>query len=258
MSRPEAASSRRRKLSSIRPDSGTAPGSPNPPASSAGVTPRGSSSSASGLPRVSVTIWSRTRASRGPARADSSSARASSSSRPSTTSSGSPASSSLGARAAKTRPTDSASRRRATNASTCAEARSSHCSSSTTQISGCSSATSESRLSTARPTKKRSGAGPGLTPKAVRSASRCGAGRRSSRSSIGAKQVMQPGEGELHLRLDAGGAHHQAARCLLDQVVQQRGLAHARFTAHHQRPALTSSNGFDEPVEHLAFGVPSP
>ena len=38
------------------PDSGTAPGSPNPPASSAGVTPRGNSSSASGLPRVSATI----------------------------------------------------------------------------------------------------------------------------------------------------------------------------------------------------------
>jgi hypothetical protein len=31
-------------------------GSPNPPASSAGVNPRGSSSSASGLPRVSATI----------------------------------------------------------------------------------------------------------------------------------------------------------------------------------------------------------
>ena len=43
-------SSRRPKLSSIRPVSGTAPGSPNPPASSAGDRPRGSSSSASGLP----------------------------------------------------------------------------------------------------------------------------------------------------------------------------------------------------------------
>ena len=38
------------------PASGTAPGSPNPPASSAGVSPRGSSSKASGLPRVSATI----------------------------------------------------------------------------------------------------------------------------------------------------------------------------------------------------------
>ena len=60
------------------PDSGRAPGSPNPPASCAGVSPRGSSSSASGFPRVSATIWSRTRASSGPASAESSSARASS------------------------------------------------------------------------------------------------------------------------------------------------------------------------------------
>ena len=44
------ASSWRAKLSSIRPVSGAAPGRPNPPASSAGVSPRGSSSSASGLP----------------------------------------------------------------------------------------------------------------------------------------------------------------------------------------------------------------
>ena len=44
------ASSCRGKLSSIRPVSGAAPGSPNPPASSAGLSPRGSSSSASGLP----------------------------------------------------------------------------------------------------------------------------------------------------------------------------------------------------------------
>jgi hypothetical protein len=65
----------------------------------------------------------------GPVSTESSSARASPSRKPSTTSSGSPATSSLGARAAKTRPTPSASRRRATNARTCADARSSHCSS---------------------------------------------------------------------------------------------------------------------------------
>ena len=89
--------------------SGTAPGSPNPPANSAGVTPRGSSNNANGLPRVSLTIWSRTRASRGPVSTESSSARASSSRKPSTTSSGNPANSSLATRAANTKPTDSAS-----------------------------------------------------------------------------------------------------------------------------------------------------
>ena len=72
-----------------------------------------------------------------------------------------------------------------TNASVCADTRSSHCASSTTQTSGCSSATSASRLSTASPTRKRSGGGPALRPNAVLSASRCGPGRRPSRSSIG-------------------------------------------------------------------------
>ncbi len=61
-----SASSRRRKLSSIRPDSGSTSGSPKPPASCAAVSPRGSSSSASGLPRVSATIRSRTRSSSRP------------------------------------------------------------------------------------------------------------------------------------------------------------------------------------------------
>ena len=179
-------SSCRRKLSSIRPGSGTAPGSPNPPASCPGVSPRGSSSSASGLPRASATIWSRTRASSGPGSADPSSARASSSRSPATGSSGSPASSAPGTRVPKTRPTGSAASRRATKPNACAEARSSHCWSSITPTSGRSPAASERRLSTARLTRNRSGAGPALRPNAVRSASCCGSGSRSRRSSIGA------------------------------------------------------------------------
>ena len=58
-------------------------------------------------------------------------------------------------------PTGSAASRRAANPSACAEARSSHCSSSIRQISGRSPATSDSRLSTASPTRNRSGGGPG-------------------------------------------------------------------------------------------------
>ena len=180
-------SSRRRKLSSIRPVSETWPGSPNPPASSAGVIARGSSSSASGLPPASATIWSRTRASSGPARAESRSARASPSARPSIASSGNPASSVPGTRAANTklrpdRPPAAAPQARAP----APKPRSSHCWSSTTQISGRSLATSDSRLSTASATRKRSGGGPSLRPNTVRSASCCGTGSRSNRSSIGA------------------------------------------------------------------------
>ena len=179
---------RRRKECSIRLASGRASGSPYPPASSAGFSPRGSSSSASGLPPASPRIRACTRSSSGPGIVASSSWRASSAASPSITSSGNPSStcSSPGSRSANTNPTRSANSRRATNASVCADTRSSHCASSTTQISGCSSAASASRLRTDNPTRKRSGGGPALRPNAVASASRCGPGSCPRRPSIGA------------------------------------------------------------------------
>ena len=114
------------KLSSIRLGSGAA--DPNPQVSSARVNPRGSSSSASGLPRVSAMIRSRTRSSTSPGNAERSSSRASTSDKPATTSSGRPVDgpSSAAPRDPNTNATDSATSRRATNANTCAEARSSH------------------------------------------------------------------------------------------------------------------------------------
>jgi len=87
--------------------------------------------------------------------------------------------------------------------------------------------------------EKALGACPGLTPNEIRSASSWGAGRRSRRSSIGANNWCNPGEGELHLRLDSRGAHHTAARRLRDQVVHQRRLPHARFAAQHYCPRLS-------------------
>jgi hypothetical protein len=41
------------------------------------------------------------------------------------------------------------------------------------------------------------------------------------------QQLMQSGEGKLHLRLDTHGTGDKAARHLLDHVLQQRRLAHA-------------------------------
>jgi len=82
--------------------------------------------------------------------------------------------------------TGSASSLRATNANTCADARSNHCASSMTHSSGRSCAASEKRLKVANATRKRSGAAPALTPNVISSAPRCGAGSRSTKSSIGA------------------------------------------------------------------------
>ena len=56
MSAPAGRRSGAGTLSSIRPASGSAPGSPKPPARSTRVALRGSSSSASGLPLASATI----------------------------------------------------------------------------------------------------------------------------------------------------------------------------------------------------------
>jgi len=69
---------------------------------------------------------------------------------------------------------------------------------------------------------------------------------------------MHPGVGEFHLRLDTHSTRHPAARRLLDQVVQQRHLAHARLAPHHQGPALTDANSFEEPVQLVAFAAPAP
>lgn len=168
---------------------------PNPSASSAGVRPRGSSSSASGLPRVSVTIRSRRRSSSGPVITESSRAPAASLSRPRNNSSGSPASSWEGPRVANRTATGSASNRRATKARACAEARSSHRASSITQSRGCSREASASRLKAARLTTSCAGGAPLLTPNAAPIAARCGLGSRSSRSSIGAHRVCSAANG---------------------------------------------------------------
>ena len=95
VSRPAAAA--RAAESSLQSGAGSdpSPGRPKPARQSvAGDNSRGSSSSASGLPRVSASIRVRTRSSRGAAMTDASSSRAEASGNPPTRSSGSPASSS--------------------------------------------------------------------------------------------------------------------------------------------------------------------
>ena len=223
------------------PPAAGASGSPKPPASSAGVSPRGSSSSASGLPRVSATIRSRTRSSSGPVGPTMpASARASASTSPLTSSSGRPASVMVVRRARAprrpARPTRPAAAARRTPASA-AEAWSSHCASSTTQTSGCSSAASASRLSTARPTRKRSGASPRPQTERGRQRVALRPGQAVQLAEQRRAQLVQAGERELHLRLDPDGPRDAAARRRCStQVVQQRGLADPGVAAQHQAP----------------------
>ncbi len=91
----------------------------------------------------------------------------------------------VASRTANSRPMPSAYRRRPTKPSTSRDSRSTHCASSTSQISGCSAAASASSVSTPRPTRNRSAGGPAARPNAELSASRCGAGSRPIRSRNG-------------------------------------------------------------------------
>ena len=70
-------------------------------------------------------------------------------------------------------------------------------------------------------------------------------------------QLMQPRERQLQFRLHARGPRYQAPRGPPDQVVKQRGLAHAGLTAYHQGPALTGPHVSDEPVKYGPFAEPA-
>jgi hypothetical protein len=68
-------------------------------------------------------------------------------------------------------------------------------------------------------------------------------------------QLMQPGEGELHLRLDRGGTRDATAGGAIGHVIQQRGFAGARLTVHYQSAAFACAHSLDEVVKHFALGA---
>ena len=100
-------------------------------------------------------------------------------------------------------------------------------------------------------------ASPARRPNAVASASRCGAGSRSSLSNSGAQSWCSPANTSSISRLDADRMEYPAARCPLGHVFQQRRLAHTRLAAHHQRLALACADGADQQVEHCSLAAPA-
>ena len=66
-------------------------------------------------------------------------------------------------------------------------------------------------------------------------------------------QLVERGERELHLGLDAGGADHLASHGRVHQVLEQRALADAGITTHHEHAALPGSNRVDQLVECSAL-----
>ena len=251
-----SASMRCTKLCSMRLVSGRASREVrNRPRARPGVSPRGSSISASGLPVLS----SRMRAfdlfveRTGDHRVEQQSGVVGRS--PSITSSGNPSSTGRRpcSRTENTMPTRSAKRRRATNASVSDDTRSSHCASSTMHTSGCSSALSASRLRTASPTRNRSGGGPALRPNAVPD----GLALRlrqllDTSSSIGVHNEWRPAKAssisdstpvaqttEHPSRLPVTGAAARSCR--------------ARLAAQHQGLALPGPHAGDELTQRAAL-----
>ena len=69
-------------------------------------------------------------------------------------------------------------------------------------------------------------------------------------------QLMQAGEGQLHIRLDPHRPHDGRIRRRRDQVFQQRRLADPGLSPQHQRPALTAPDRRDQVIQQRAFASP--
>ena len=70
-------------------------------------------------------------------------------------------------------------------------------------------------------------------------------------------QLLNRRERELHLRFDPGGPSDPEVAPGLDRVLEQRGLADARFAVHHQHATTPGAHAVQQPVENLALAFPA-
>ena len=66
-------------------------------------------------------------------------------------------------------------------------------------------------------------------------------------------ELVEPGERQLHLGLDAGGTDNAAPSSVGEDVVEQSGLAHTSLAPDHHDAARPRSRTLDEPIE--CFGL---
>ena len=246
----------RRKCSWSRWPSGSGSGSTARPESWSAVYWVPSSTSASGLLRVSARMRSTACALRAPPATEQSSSRASASGRPSTVIAGSCSNTgwAAGSPTPAMRPTRSAYRRRATKPSTCADSGSSQCASSTMHSSGWASAARDSSVSAASPTRNCSGGGPASWPKATRSAPRCGGGRSSSSGRHGTSSWCRPPNSMLISDSTPAMPQTRRSGAAVDGVLEQRRLADPGPPAQHQRAAEAAAHRVQDPVDRRPFG----
>jgi hypothetical protein len=70
-------------------------------------------------------------------------------------------------------------------------------------------------------------------------------------------QLLNRRERELHLRLHPEGSRDAKLAPMLDGVLEQRGLADARFAMHHQHAAAPGARAVKQSVERLALAFPA-
>jgi hypothetical protein len=70
-------------------------------------------------------------------------------------------------------------------------------------------------------------------------------------------QPLQRRERQLHLNLDSENAGHTKLSPCLKCALQQRGLAYARLSMHHQDAAAPGAATVQQPVNHVAFTFPA-
>ena len=100
--------------------------------------------------------------------------------------------------------------------------------------------------------------GPSASPNARRTASACGAGSESTRAEHGPQELVQAGERQVGLGLQADrGEHRHVLAGRLDGVAQQRRLADAGLAAQDEHAAASAPSGFEQLLDALALAFPA-
>ena len=68
---------------------------------------------------------------------------------------------------------------------------------------------------------------------------------------------MKRGERQLHLPLDTDCPDDPKLPRLRDRPLEQRSLADARLSMHHQDPAIAAARRLEQPTERLALALPA-
>jgi hypothetical protein len=125
-----------------------------------------------------------------------------------------------------------------------------------THSSGCRAAASERRPRTASPTRNGLGACPALEPEGDAERVTLTVWEVLDQLEDRRTELLQCRVVEFHLSLDARRPDDAKIVVLLDRVLEQRGLADAGDSEHHDDGAVTVSRGIQQPLEHRALAMP--